>query len=75
VRRIAARELSDRYPGVDLHYAKSYTGQVDGQTTTAEGEIWKGLLAAVLILLFVELFLARRFGDYSRSARRSEVTR
>ncbi|MHC4471273.1 MAG: hypothetical protein ACYS99_09945, partial [Planctomycetota bacterium] len=71
VRRLAPRELEERYSGVDLHYARSYTGQIDGEIKVREGEIWKGLLAAVLILLFVELFLARRFGDYSRRARAS----
>ena len=34
-----------------------------------EGEVWRGLLYAVLALLFVEIFLARRFGDFGRRIR------
>ena len=49
------------------------SGQVDGATRSPEGEVWKGLLIAVLLLLFAEVFLARRFGDYAGHARKSEV--
>ena len=58
---------------MDLNYAQSFTGQLESSSANPEGEVWRGLLLAVLILLFAEIFLARRFGDYSRRTDKGEV--
>ena len=48
-----------------------------GQLTSFEHPpwLWPSFLVfiAVLLLLFAEVFLARRFGDYAGHARKSEV--
>jgi hypothetical protein len=74
LRRITREELAARYPTVDLNLAQSYgaTDSVEGRAP--RGEIWKLLLAAVLALLFLELVVARRFGDFARRSRPEEGT-
>ena len=52
-RRVSPRELAERFPGVDLNYARSFTGQIEGSDVSPEGEVWRGLMVAVLILLLV----------------------
>ncbi len=66
VRRISPGELIERYAGIDLGYAETFSDRVQAEERRPEGEIWRGLLFAVLALLFVEIFLARRFGDFGR---------
>jgi hypothetical protein len=70
-RRIGRDEVEARYAGIPLNYAQSFSGGTEAEDRAPEGEIFKALLLAVLGLLFLETFLARRFGDYA--ARRREV--
>ncbi len=74
IRRIGRAELENRYVGVQLNYARTFSGRIDAEAQLAEGEIWKGLLYALLALLFIEVFLARRFGDSSRRLSNTQVT-
>lgn len=74
VRPIAAGEIENRYAGLPITTGKSWAGAAGEAAVKPQGEIWKGLLGAVLALLFLEIFLARRFGDYARRFRRPEVT-
>jgi hypothetical protein len=69
VRRISPGELTERYAGIELGYARTFSDRVDSEERQPGGEIWRGLLYAVLALLFVEIFLARRFGDFGRRIR------
>ena len=46
---------------------------VEGDEREPEGEIWKILMFLVLAILVVELYLARRVGDYARRTRTREV--
>jgi hypothetical protein len=69
IRRIASSELTERYAGIDIGYAQTFSDRGAAEETRAEGEIWKGLMFAVLALLFAEIFLARRFGDFGRRIR------
>lgn len=74
VRPIAAAEIENRYAGLPISTGKSWAGASGHAEAKPRGEIWKGLLYAVLALLFLEIFLARRFGDYARKIRATEVT-
>ncbi len=69
VRRISPGELAERYAGIDLGYAQTFSDRTAAEERRPQGEVWRGLLFAVLALLFIEIFLARRFGDFGRRIR------
>lgn len=71
LRRIPQAEIENRYPAIDLHYGQSFAAGLEMEERPPEGEIFKALLMAVLGLLFLETFLARRFGDYAARIRAS----
>jgi len=69
LRRIPPAEIENRYPALELHYSQSFSGGLEAADRPPEGEIFRALLLAVLALLFVETFLARRFGDFAARIR------
>ena len=72
LRRISQAEIENRYPELELHYAPSFSAGLEVSDRPPEGEIFKALLFAVLALLFLETFLARRFGDYATRLRSAQ---
>jgi hypothetical protein len=52
----------------DIEIAGDNVSEIEERlkTQTSSREIWRWLAGSVLVLLFIESFLARRFGDFSR---------
>ncbi len=66
MRKATEQEFRKRYPEFRFEYLTQAPRAESSDGQRQEGEIWKFLLFTVLGLLFLESFLAQRFGDYSK---------
>ncbi|MBI1849603.1 MAG: VWA domain-containing protein [Planctomycetes bacterium] len=66
VQKATEDEFRKRYPEFRFDYLTQAPHMTEGDAKPQQGEIWKFLLFTVLALLFLESFLAQRFGDYAK---------
>jgi hypothetical protein len=66
LRRIPAGELERAYQGTNLRFTERVEDVFPRADGSAEGELSRALLGAVVFLLFLELVLAWRFGSRRR---------
>jgi aerotolerance regulator-like protein/VWA domain-containing protein/CARDB protein len=66
VKKSSEDEFRRRYPELKFDYLTQAPHASEGESKPQQGEIWKFLLFTVLALLFLESFLAQRFGDYAK---------
>ncbi len=61
VRRITGQELRKAFPGFSFDYQRGRQRRVQSVARAAGGELWRPLAYTLLVLLFLETFLAQRF--------------
>jgi hypothetical protein len=70
--RLDPAALRARFSAVAIEVTRDAGSVMKARTEIRQGEIWRSMLIAVVALLVLETFLARRFGDYQRRAAAAE---